>query len=110
MSIDQRFGRELGLGGRYADEQAFQIVNDAHHRFLVLTSRLIDLEYGPHGDAVTANSLWPEIDKQNSDLAEALSTMGGNAVRAAALLEDMTRLNERVDALVAAIGGLSDEL
>ncbi len=101
--IDDRLGKELGLTGRHADVPAFQIVNDAHDRFLSLTSRLISLEYGPYGDAFKSHPSWPAIDIETSGLAGRLSALGSDAVRAAALSEEIRRLDETVDGLVIAV-------
>ena len=100
--IDDRPGKELGLTGRYADIPAFQIINDAHDLFLLLTSRLVSLEYGSDGDVVKSHPLWSAIDMEMSGLAGRLSALGGDAVRAAALSEEIRRLDETVDGLVTA--------
>ena len=93
-------GKELGLTGPNADTPAFQIINDTHDLFLSLTSRLVSLEYGPNGDAFKSHPLWPAIDTERSGLAERLSTLGSDAVQAAALSEEIRRLQETVDGLV----------
>lgn len=98
--IDGRPGQELGLTGRYADEPAFQIVDGAHNAFLTLTSRLISLEYGSHGDAFKSQPLWGAIDMERCGFAERLAALGSDAVGAATLSDDIRRLNEVVDGLV----------
>jgi len=110
--IDIRLGSELGLSGRYSSMPAFQIVNDTHDRYLALTSRLIDLKYGPRGDAFEGNERWVSIDGRISELAAALDALGGDAVRAVALLEEINRLKYEMDGLAAEIlaGGAADEL
>ncbi|APO77134.1 hypothetical protein AM571_PA00250 (plasmid) [Rhizobium etli 8C-3] len=97
--IDGRTGQELGLNGEYADRPAFQIVNDAHQSFLLLTGRLISLEYGSFGEAVKNHPAWPQINVKRTALAEKLLTLGGNAVYAAALSEEIRHLNEVISKL-----------
>jgi hypothetical protein len=101
--IDERPGKELGLTDRHADVPAFQIINDTHDLFLSLMSRLVSLEYGPYDDACKSHPLWPAIDTERSSLAERLSELGSDAVRAAALSEEIRRLDEIVDGLVTAL-------
>jgi len=99
--IDSRLGKALGLVGRHAEVPAFEIVNDAHSRFLSSTSRLITLEYGSNGDAFKNHPLWPLIDRRRSHLAGQLSVLGGDAIGAAALLEEIRQLDEVVDGVAA---------
>lgn len=101
--INERPGSELGLIGRHAEVPAFQIVNDAHDLFLTLTSRLVSLEYGSDGKAFRSHPLWPAIDMERLGLADQLSVLGGNAVHAAALSDEIRRLDEAVDDLVTAV-------
>ena len=101
--IDERSGSELGLIGRHAELPAFQIVNDAHDLFLTLRSRLVSLEFGSNGEAFRSHPRWPAIDMKRRGLADQLSVLGGNAVHAAALSDEIRRLDEAVDGLVNAV-------
>jgi hypothetical protein len=92
--IDDRPGRELGLTGGYADRPAFQIVNDAHELLLALASHLVSLEYGKRGGTAKTHPLWPMVDAEYARLADRLAALKGDAVAAAALSEDIRRLDK----------------
>ncbi|SCY90351.1 hypothetical protein [Rhizobium sp. NFACC06-2] len=99
--IDRRTGQELGLDGQYAGRPAFQIVNDAHHSFLLLTGRLINLEYGSFGEVFKRDPAWPQINVERRAIAEKLLTLGGNALDAADLSKKIRHLNEVIDKIAA---------
>ena len=94
--IDSRPGREFGLVGSYADMPAFQIVNLTHEKFLLLTSRLIGLEYGKRSHLARGHPVWSEIDAERSRLADRLSKVGADPVAAAVLSQDIDRLEKTV--------------
>lgn len=97
--IDDRLGRELGLTGEYADLPTYQIVNDAHGAFGLLTSRLVSLEFGEDGERITSDHRWDEVDNQRKELAEGFRTLGNNAQRAAHLTETVREVNKAIDAI-----------
>ena len=99
--IDNTPGRELGLSGRFEDTPAFEIVNAAHDQFLALMSRLISVEYGPLGAVAKNDPRWLQVTARKTDTLDRLHQMGGDAVEAAKLFDQIQDLDAEVDAVLA---------
>jgi hypothetical protein len=108
--VDTRLGREFGLAGQYAGLPAFQIINDTHDLVAGLTSRIVTLEYGGEGDVYVNSPAWKAIKEQRAQFVQRVNGLGGDAVKAAELSEEVRIFSEEVlDPFVAVCEGPQDE-
>lgn len=82
---------------------AFQIVNDTHNAFILLSSRLPTLNYRSNNESIKADPLWAVIDRKQTNLGERRSRVGNNAVNAVALSDDIRRLSGSIDSVGHAV-------
>lgn len=99
--IDGRKGRELGLSGQYSDLPAYQIVNDAHGAFGLLTSRLLGLEHGEDGDRIKRDPRWTTVEEERKKLADQFRALGNNAEKAAGLSDSIRTMNRTIDEIAS---------
>jgi hypothetical protein len=94
--IDTRLGRVFGLSGAYADLPVFQIVNDTHDFAAAFTSRIIALEQGGDGNFYRSAPQWQSVTAIQADFRNRINNLKADALKAAALSEDILNFSKRV--------------